>query len=82
MAHHENIKVVDKFNIVGRGIVFVVDVINDNVNRMRWIKEIPFKRGDTFSNDGATYQITGIEAQANLLNGNILSKVGLKVKEI
>lgn len=70
---HGEFKIDAKFNITGRGQVFVF-VFEDNK------KGIVLNNGDTFSNEGKHYKIRGIETFAS--NRISPTNVGLLVTEI
>lgn len=65
--------IIEKINIVGRGEIFLIDLIENKIT------DPIFKIGDKIKHSGKIYSIKGIECSRNLLN-NKISRIGLNVR--
>lgn len=73
---HKDLKIDDVFNIIGRGLVFVVEIERTRVDNL------PFSKGDSVLHGGATYEIIGIEIIQNAIPYPTTTNCGLLVKPI
>lgn len=78
--HWDNLIITDRFNITGRGMVFI-DFISSGLCSEIWVKELPLKIdvGDTILYEGVTYNIRAIDVSRNTFNGYIMTKIGVLV---
>jgi hypothetical protein len=79
----KEVKIKSKQTIVGRGLVFLVDLYDHGFSKEEYINasDLPFKVGDNITVDEKTYMITGVEAQGILIfeNKKIKNLIGLVV---
>lgn len=76
----DNLVVTDKFNITGRGTVFIVDFIRSGFFTEVWVKELPkIDVGDTILYEGMTYTIKGLDIHRNTFNGGLMTQIGVLV---
>jgi hypothetical protein len=80
--YHGELVVVNELNIVGRGHILVVDLQESGLVSDKWVSTLPIVKDDLFDYKNKIYEVVGIEAAANLLDGKHKSIVGLIVKEI
>lgn len=71
----------DVVQVVGRGTIFIVDLIKNGYTEVGYIHTIPISIGDTVEHGGETYEVTGIEAW-KIFDSYYKSTIGLKVKKI
>jgi hypothetical protein len=80
MKNWDNLVVTDKFNITGRGVVFIVDFIKSGLCTEVWEKELPkVDVGDTILYEGITYTIKGLDIHRNTFNGGLMTQIGVLV---
>lgn len=71
------------WEIPGRGMVLIVNLIKNKLAKELWIDKVPLEIGEKIQlTNGTIYEIKGIEMQRNLMNGKISSSIGLVVKEV
>lgn len=76
----DNLVVTDKFNITGRGTVFIVDFIKSGLCSEIWEKELPkIDVGDTILYEGVTYTIKGLDIHRNTFNNGLMTQIGVLV---
>lgn len=71
----------DVVQVVGRGTIFIVDLIKNGYTEVGYIRTIPISIGDTVEHGGENYEVTGIEAW-KIFDAYYKSTIGLKVKKI
>lgn len=69
-------------HIVGRGLVFTVNLVDNNLAVDEWVNAIPIRCGDVLRFSNISYTVTGVEASQNLLNNKLSATIGLVVSEI
>ena len=80
MKNWDNLAVTDKFNITGRGVVFIVDFIKSGLCTEVWEKDLPkIDVGDTILYEGITYTIRAIDSSRNTFNGRLMTRIGVLV---
>lgn len=80
MKNWDNLVITDKFNITGRGTVFIVDFIKSGFFTEVWVKELPKVHvGDTILYEGITYTIKALDIHRNTFNGGLMTQIGVLV---
>lgn len=74
-------KIQDVVQVTGRGTIFIVDLKANGYTEVGYIKEIPFKIGDTIIHESESYIIIGIETW-KIFDSFYKSTIGLNVKKI
>jgi len=81
--HWKNLIIDDEFNVTGKGLVLVVDLVRSELCENPWELNLPeINSGDTISYVDEVYEITSVEIQRNLLDGKKMSRVGLVVRSL
>ena len=81
--HWQNLIIDDEFNVTGKGLVLVVDLVRSELCENLWELDLPeINSGDTISYVDEVYEITSVEIQRNLLNGKKMSRIGLVVRSL
>jgi len=72
--------VTDQFNITGRGLLLVVDLVLSGLCQDVWEKELPkIDVGDTILYGDKVYTIKKVEVTRNTFNGGLMTRIGLLV---
>jgi hypothetical protein len=82
MNHWDDLIVDDEFNIIGRGLVLVINIKRSKLTDDNWVSDVLIKTGDTLTYNNDTYVVKGVEIMVNLLDGKKSSRLGLVVKKI
>jgi hypothetical protein len=72
--------ITDQFNITGRGLLLVVDLVLSGLCQDVWEKDLPkIDAGDTILYGDKVYTIKKVEVTRNAFNGGLMSRIGLLV---
>ncbi len=80
MTHYKNLDILEVFNITGRGLIFKINIKDNQLVDDEWADDIFFRIDDLITYENKIYIVTGIETQQNLLNSKKSVNIGLNVK--